>query len=80
MAASLNPAGAVPVALDPLGARAQTQPPSPARTSIRRHLALALGLSAALVLGVGGWASLTQIAGAVIAPGQLVVESDVKKV
>ena len=29
---------------------------------------------------MGGWASLTQISGAVIAPGQLVVESDVKKV
>ena len=33
-----------------------------------------------LVVGVGGWATLTDIAGAVIAPGQLVVESDVKKV
>lgn len=79
MAASLNPAGAVPLALSAAGGRARALH-SPARNSIRRHLALALGLSAALVLGVGGWASLTQIAGAVIAPGQLVVESDVKKV
>ena len=79
MAASLNPAGAVPLSLNPAGARTPALPSS-ARSSIRRHLALALGLSAALVLGVGGWASLTQIAGAVIAPGQLVVESDVKKV
>jgi HlyD family secretion protein len=32
------------------------------------------------VVGVGGWATFTHISGAVIAPGQLVVESDVKKV
>jgi len=37
-------------------------------------------LSAALVLGIGGWATFTMISGAVIAPGQLVVESNVKKV
>lgn len=54
--------------------------PAHAQASIRRHLALGLGLSVMLVLGIGGWASLTQISGAVIAPGQLVVESDVKKV
>ncbi|MDO9426755.1 MAG: biotin/lipoyl-binding protein, partial [Methylobacterium sp.] len=51
-----------------------------AHGSIRRHLALGLGLGAVLVVGVGGWATVTQISGAVIAPGQLVVESDVKKV
>jgi multidrug resistance efflux pump len=50
------------------------------RTSIRRHLALATLVSLALVPGIGGWAAYTAIAGAVIAPGQLVVESDVKKV
>ncbi len=33
-----------------------------------------------LVFGVGGWAAFTSIEGAVVAPGQLVVESDVKKV
>ncbi|MDB5646232.1 HlyD family type I secretion periplasmic adaptor subunit [Methylobacterium sp.] len=51
-----------------------------AHGSIRRHLALSLGLGTLLVVGVGGWATFTQISGAVIAPGQLVVESDVKKV
>ncbi|TXM64213.1 HlyD family type I secretion periplasmic adaptor subunit [Methylobacterium sp. WL12] len=51
-----------------------------AKASIRRHLALSLALGTVLVVGVGGWAALTEIAGAVIAPGQLVVESDVKKV
>ncbi|KNY20944.1 hemolysin secretion protein D [Methylobacterium sp. ARG-1] len=50
------------------------------RADIRRHLFLAGVVSLALVAGVGGWATFTQIAGAVIAPGQLVVESNVKKV
>ncbi len=50
------------------------------RASIRAHLRVSLALSVALVLGVGRWAARTEIAGAVIAPGQLVVESDVKKV
>ncbi|MCE4226783.1 HlyD family type I secretion periplasmic adaptor subunit [Methylobacterium sp. C25] len=51
-----------------------------AQPSIKRHLALTFFLAAVLVVGVGGWATYTQIAGAVIAPGQLVVVSDVKKV
>lgn len=58
--------------------------PEPARRraeeSIRGHLRLAGALGVVLVVGVGGWAVFTQIAGAVIAPGQLVVESEVKKV
>ncbi|MCJ2037938.1 HlyD family type I secretion periplasmic adaptor subunit [Methylobacterium sp. J-059] len=59
---------------------------TPARTgpraqgSIRCHLALSAAFCAFLVVGVGGWATFTQISDAVIAPGQLVVESDVKKV
>ncbi|QIB33339.1 HlyD family type I secretion periplasmic adaptor subunit [Ancylobacter pratisalsi] len=51
-----------------------------AQRSIRRHLVWALALIALLMLGVGGWASTTRFAGAVIAPGQLVVYSSVKKV
>ncbi|MGH1572786.1 HlyD family type I secretion periplasmic adaptor subunit [Methylobacterium sp. P31] len=69
MAVSINTAGLAPALPRPR-----------AKASIRRHLSAAISLSALLVLGVGGWATLTQIAGAVIAPGQLVVESDVKKV
>ncbi|ACL57508.1 HlyD family type I secretion periplasmic adaptor subunit [Methylobacterium nodulans] len=68
MAASLNPS-VVPA-----------RPPATADASIRRHLQASLLLSVALVGGVGGWAAFTQISGAVIAPGQMVVESDVKKV
>lgn len=48
--------------------------------SIHRHLALSTGLGVMLVVGIGGWATCTEISGAVIAPGRLVVESDVKKV
>ncbi|TXN14722.1 HlyD family type I secretion periplasmic adaptor subunit [Methylobacterium sp. WL122] len=59
---------------------APTRAAPSAQASIRTHLSIALGLSVALVVGVGGWATFTQISGAVIAPGQLVVESDVKKV
>ncbi len=77
MSVSFAPAGAV--AAPPSGVP-RPVPPAMARASVYRHLRLALGLSVVLVVGVGGWACLTEIAGAVIAPGQLVVESDVKKV
>lgn len=56
------------------------QKASPARLSIRRHL-LAAGLAGIfLVGGVGGWAATTELSGAVIAPGTLVVQSNIKKV
>lgn len=48
--------------------------------SIRRHLWAGAVLAAALVGGVGGWAATTQIAGAVVAIGSLVVDSNVKKI
>src|SRR5215831_14703990 len=48
--------------------------------SIRRHL-LAGGLIVFLLAGgVGGWAATTQLAGALIAQGSIVVDSNVKKV
>jgi HlyD family secretion protein len=59
---------------------ALTPIPGEARPAIARHLALATALTLVLVVGIGGWATFTEISGAVIAPGQLVVESDVKKV
>ena len=68
------------VALNPTLSTTSLAAPSPAHASIQRHLALSVGIGAALVLGLGGWATTTRISGAVIAPGQLVVESDVKKV
>lgn len=50
------------------------------KASLRRHLALGVGAAALLVGGVGGWAATTELSGAVIASGQLVVDSNVKKV
>ena len=51
-----------------------------AASSVRHHIIVAAALAVALVAGVGGWATFTSFSGAVIAPGQLVVESEIKKV
>jgi HlyD family secretion protein len=48
--------------------------------SINRHLLMGAAAAVVLVFGVGGWATTTELSGAVIAPGQLVVDSNVKKV
>lgn len=48
--------------------------------SIRRHVGFGMTAGLVLVGGVGGWAATTELAGAVIAPGMLVVDSNVKKV
>ena len=51
-----------------------------ARRSIRLHLIVGLAVVVVLAGGLGGWASTAEISGALIAPGQIVVESNVKKV
>jgi HlyD family secretion protein len=51
-----------------------------ARSSIRLHLIVGLAVVLVLAGGLGGWASTAQISGALIAPGAVVVESNVKKV
>src|SRR5260221_12559256 len=51
-----------------------------ARRSIRLHLIIGLAVVVVLAGGLGGWASTAQISGALIAPGSIVVESNVKKV
>lgn len=48
--------------------------------SVNRHVRIGLATLVVLVGGVGGWAATTQISGAVIAPGRLVVDSAVKKI
>jgi HlyD family secretion protein len=48
--------------------------------AIRKLNLIGLAITVLLVGGVGGWATTAQLAGAVIAPGTLVVESNVKKV
>ena len=50
------------------------------RASIRLHLIVGLSVVGVLAGGLGGWAATQQISGALIAPGQIVVESNVKKV
>jgi HlyD family secretion protein len=51
-----------------------------ARSSIRLHLIVGLAVVVILAGGLGGWASTTEISGALIAPGAIVVDSNVKKV
>lgn len=48
--------------------------------SIRRHLMVGIVASLAMVGGAGAWASVTDLAGAVVASGHFVVDSYVKKV
>ena len=48
--------------------------------SVRRHLVLATLAATLLVGGLGGWAATTELSGAVVAAGNLVVASSVKKV
>jgi HlyD family secretion protein len=50
------------------------------RRAIRRLNLIGVAAIVLLVGGIGSWAATTQISGAVIAPGILVVESNVKKV
>jgi HlyD family secretion protein len=50
------------------------------RRSIRFHLIVGLVVVTLLTCGIGGWASTAQISGALIAPGFIVVDSNVKKV
>jgi len=57
-------------------------PPEPgsARDSIRRYTIAGIAVVVFLTFGVGVWATTTEIAGALIAPGTIVVESNIKKV
>ena len=50
------------------------------QTSLRNHILLSVALIALLLGGIAAWASTTQISGAVVAPGSVVVDSSAKKV
>jgi HlyD family secretion protein len=56
------------------------QPVSRSSRSIRRHALAGLVIVAVLAGGVGGWAGTMKLSGALIAPGSVVVDSNVKKV
>ncbi|MFL5099792.1 MAG: HlyD family type I secretion periplasmic adaptor subunit [Xanthobacteraceae bacterium] len=51
-----------------------------ARRSIRRHVVTGIVAIAVLAGGLGGWAVTTELSGAVIASGALVVDTNLKKV
>jgi HlyD family secretion protein len=53
---------------------------SAAHSSIRRHLSAGLAVLLLVAGGVGSWAATTDISGAVIASGVVVVDTSVKKV
>jgi membrane fusion protein, type I secretion system len=61
---------------------ARLMPPAPGGSlgSIRRHLFAGVMIVLLLGGGVGGWAATTELAGALIAEGSIVVDSNVKKV
>ena len=50
------------------------------RRAMRRALMGGTAVASLLAFGIGGWAATTELAGAVIAPGALVVDTNVKKV
>lgn len=58
----------------------KVKPPSNAMMVIRQHIVVGLSVLTLLVVGVGGLAATTELSGAVIASGLLVVDSNVKKV
>ena len=55
-------------------------PSSSIHRSLHRHIFVGSVIVAFLTFGVGGWASTVQISGALIAPGDIVVDSNIKKV
>jgi HlyD family secretion protein len=61
-------------------ARDKAAEPGSAQESIRRYTIVGAAVVLFLTFGVGVWATTTEIAGALIAPGTVVVESNIKKV
>src|SRR5262245_32054679 len=82
----ISRATAVAGAFESLVSRAENSGPEAApliggsMASIRRHMLAGVAIVGVLVVGVGGWAATAEISGALIAPGSVVVDSNVKKV
>jgi multidrug efflux pump subunit AcrA (membrane-fusion protein) len=49
-------------------------------TSVRRYAIVGLATTLLMFAGIGGWAATTDMAGAVLAPGSVVVSGNVKKI
>ena len=58
----------------------ETGPAHSVNELIRRHIIAGSVLVGVLAFGLGGWASTAEIAGALIAPGDVVVDSNIQKV
>jgi HlyD family secretion protein len=63
-----------------IGGHGHATPVVSAEASIRRHVIAGSVLVAFIMFGLGGWAATAEISGALIAPGSVVVDSNVKKV
>lgn len=50
------------------------------KTSIVKHSTAVVVLAAGLLFGLGGWAALAKLSGAVVATGRVVVEGNSKKI
>lgn len=50
------------------------------RHTVRTHMLFALFLTIVIVAGIGGWAAFTEISGAVVSSGTIVVETNTKQV
>ncbi|WP_246479611.1 HlyD family type I secretion periplasmic adaptor subunit [Kaustia mangrovi] len=55
-------------------------PDRAARRSLRVNIAVGFGIVVLMVAGVGGWAATAKLSGAVMGPGTVVVEGNVKRV
>ncbi len=53
---------------------------TPALESIQRYVVVGMIMFGCVTFGIGGWAATSQLSGAVIAQGMVVVDSNVKKV
>jgi HlyD family secretion protein len=58
----------------------KTKPTKGLSGSVMGYMLAGLAVTFMMIGGIGGWAATTQISGAVIAPGTVVVETNVKKV
>jgi HlyD family secretion protein len=57
-----------------------TAPDTSALHSIQRYLVVGIVITILVTFGIGGWASTTELSGAIIGQGSIIVDSSVKKV